>query len=85
MSITTLAFMWLGLLTFLVLILLAISVYLYRTTENTRLDTMALRARLNTLSDKGNPFRVTKKPFIPKNKEKIEIDLTQLEVIDDDV
>ena len=74
---------WLSILTVIALALVALDVYLYRTGENTRLEAMALRARLNPLTLKGNLIRaVAKNHTIPK-KEKIEIDLSQFEVIED--
>lgn len=74
---------WLSILTVIVFILVALGVYLYRTGENTRLEAMALRARLNPMTKKGNPIRATARNHTIPKKEKIEIDLSQFEVIED--
>jgi hypothetical protein len=68
MDITTIVITWLLVLTIAVVCLSAICVYLYRTGENTRLDAMALRARLNKLPDTTTVRSAKRNHTIPPSK-----------------
>lgn len=83
MSVTTIVFLWLFILTALVIVLSGACLYLYKTVEGARLEGMALRARLNGMSERGNRVRATARNHTIPPPQKVEIDLSQFEVIDD--
>jgi hypothetical protein len=58
--------------------------YLFKSGDDTRLEAMRLRARLNTVTDQGDKIRLKKSAITPPTK-KVEIDLTQMEYVDDDL
>lgn len=84
MDITTLVIGWLSLLTLAFIVLAVGFAYLFRTGENTRLDAMRLRARLNEMSDKGNKVKLKTSPVMPVTQ-KIKLDTGKiLHEVDDE-
>jgi hypothetical protein len=83
MSITTIVVAWLLLLTIAIAILSVAGLYLYRTGEGTRLEGMALRARLNRLPNEGITVRATPRNHTIPPTKKVEVDLTHFEYISD--
>jgi hypothetical protein len=78
----TIIIAWLIGLTLLMLVLLLTCIYLYRVGENTRLETLILRARINRLPETLTVRAAKKSYTIPPSK-RAEIDLTQFEYQDD--
>lgn len=83
MSITTIVVAWLLLLSAAVIMLAVGGLYLYKTGEATRLDGMALRARLNRLPHEGITVRATPRNHTIPPTRKAEVDLSHFEYIDD--
>lgn len=81
MDITTMVVVWLLVHSAVLVLIVLAGVYLFKTSDNTRLEAMRLRARLNAITDKGNPIR---RPYTIPTYRKPEMDLEQLEVIDDE-
>lgn len=83
MDITTIVFVWLSVLTVATILLGMLCVYLFRTGEDTRLEAMRLRSRINPLTEHGNRIRATARNHTIPPTKKAEIDLSQFEVIND--
>jgi len=83
MTITTIVMAWLLLLTIAVVGLAVGGLYIYKTGEATRLDAMALRARLNRLPHEGITVRATPRNHTIPPAKKVEVDLTHFEYISD--
>jgi len=83
MTITTIVVAWLLLLTIAVIMLTAGGVYLYKTGEGTRLEGMALRARLNRLPNEAITVRATPRNHTIPPPKKVEVDLAHFEYISD--
>jgi hypothetical protein len=84
MSVTNVVFVWLTVLTFMQFVFGAVAWYLFKSGDDTRLEAMRLRARLNSVTDQGNKLRLKKSVITPPTK-KVEIDLTQMEYVDDEL
>lgn len=83
MTVTTIVIAWLLLLTIAIIGLTVGGLYLYKTGEGTRIDTMALRARLNRLPHEGITVRATPRNHTIPPTKKVEMDLTHFEYISD--
>jgi len=83
MTITTIVMAWLLLLTIAVVGLTVGGLYIYKTGEGTRLEAMALRARLNRLPHEGITVRATPRNHTIPPTKKVEVDLTHFEYISD--
>ena len=84
MSVTNVVFVWLTVLTFMQFVFGAAAWYLFKSGDDTRLEAMRLRARLNAGTDQGDRIRLKKSAIMPPTK-KVEIDLTQMEYVDDEL
>ena len=83
MTVTTIVMAWLLLLTIAVVGLTVGGLYIYKTGEGTRLEAMALRARLNRLPHEGITVRATPRNHTIPPTKKVEVDLTHFEYISD--
>jgi hypothetical protein len=84
MSVTNLVLAWLTLLTIAQCVFIIVVWYLFKTGDETRIEAMRLRARLNAVAEQGNQVRL-KKSFLAPPPPKVEIDLSHLEYVDDDL
>lgn len=83
MTVTTIVMAWLLLLTIAVVGLTVGGLYIYKTGEGTRLEAMALRARLNRLPNEPITVRASPRNHTIPPTKKVEVDLKHFEYISD--